>query len=668
MNKKIFAAAAAVAVTAGGAAAIIANASSAKAEEDVSYREYSVSKGNITVGTEESGTLSLDREYVSFPCTAEVTEVYVKTGTSVKEGDALLKVDPDDVAEAKKQYELKLRSAQNALDEAKDNLTSGTLKAEQELESAKLKGTSAQSEYELYLSKQENEKETSAKNLADLKEQLEEYENMTLTYDDDYVKLTAYEDKLSEFEADYKAMEKQYREYQKTDTANNDALEAIKDEYNAYTEKISDTSEKINSLKQAYEEAKAAYEQAQSEYEDAKEAYNDSVYITTSSDSSSTTQSTQNSTSAESKYEAASAALTKAYNTYSAAKTAYSGYYVTLGEQISDKIDDYEDKISATEEVCKAHQKITDAYKSEMDDFNSDISDYREEYEDYKSDFTDIYGNNDADSISDSIEKLKSDISSAQLNIESSAVSESSDSLNAKQEAQSAQSAAELAELTYERTISSLESDVETKQDEYDSLVEEYAGFCENAGDDGVIYAPIDGIVSSVSVSEGDNIMQNATIVTLMDTSSVFLSTSVSEEDITALTVGQECTISLTAYDNKNFSGEIDTISAEPARSSGSVSYTVTVKLDTQNSLNVLEGMSGDVTFLQHQVTDVLTVNVNAITFRDGHSYVKLYDDNGNIVEKEVQTGFTDGRSVEITGVSAGDKLLAEITLSGGKE
>lgn len=669
MNKKIFAAAAAVAVTAGGAAAIIANASSAKAEEDVSYREYSVSKGNITVGTEESGTLSLDREYVSFPCTAEVTEVYVKTGTSVKEGDALLKVDPDDVAEAKKQYELKLKSAQNALDEAKDNLTSGTLKAEQELESAKLKGTSAQSEYELYLSKQENEKETSAKNLADLKDHLEEYENMTLTYDDDYAKLTAYEDKLSQLEADYKAMEKQYREYQKTDTANNDALEAIKDEYSAYTEKISDTSEKINSLKQAYEEAKAAYEQAKSEYEDAKEAYNDSVYITTSSsDSSSATQSTQNSTSAESKYEAASAALTKAYNTYSAAKTAYSGYYVTLGEQISDKIDDYEDKISAAEEVCKAHQKITDAYKSEMDNFSSDISDYREEYEDYKSDFTDIYGNNDADSISDSIEMLKSDISSVQLNIESSAVSESSDSLNAKQEAQSAQSAAELAELTYERTISSLESDVETKQDEYDSLVEEYAGFCENAGDDGVIYAPIDGIVSSVSVSEGDNIMQNATIVTLMDTSSVYLSTSVSEEDITTLTVGQECTISLTAYDNKNFSGEIDTISAEPARSSGSVSYTVTVKLDTQNSLNVLEGMSGDVTFLQHQVTDVLTVNVNAITFRDGHSYVKVYDDNGNIVEKEVRTGFTDGRSVEIIGVSAGDKLLAEITLSGGKE
>lgn len=671
MNKKIIAAAAAVvAVTAGGAA-MITTASSAGAEEDVSYREYSVSKGSITVGTEESGTLSLDREYVSFPCTAEVTEVYVKTGSSVKAGDALIKVDPDDVAEAKKQYELKLKTAQNALDEAKDNLTSGTLKAQQELESAQLKGTSAQSEYELYLSKQENEKAVSEKNLADLKEQLEEYQSMTLTYDDDYAKLTAYEDKLSGLEAEYKAMEKQYREYQKTDTANNDALEAIKDEYSAYTDKISETNEKITSLKQAYDEAKTAYEKALSEYEEAKENYNNSVYISSTSSSDNTsntnTQTSQN-TSAESKYETASAALTKAYNTYSAAKTAYSGYYVTLGEQISDTMEDYEDKISAAEQVCKEHQKITDAYKSEMDDFNSQISDLREEYEDYKSDYTDIYGNNDADSISDNIEKLTSDIASAELSIESSAVSESSDSLNAKQEAQSAQSAAELATLTYERTISSLESDVETKQDEYDSLAEEYAEFCENAGDDGIIYAPIDGIVSSVSVSEGDNIMQNATIATLMDTSSVYLSTSVSEEDITALTVGQECTISLTAYENKNFSGEIDTISAEPARSSGSVSYTVTVKLDTSGSLNVLEGMSGDVTFLQHQVTDVLTVNVNAITFRDGHSYVKVYDDNGNITEKEVQTGFTDGRNVEISGVSAGDKLLAEISLSGGKE
>lgn len=671
MNKKIIAAAAAVvAVTAGGAA-MITTASSAGAEEDVSYREYSVSKGSITVGTEESGTLSLDREYVSFPCTAEVTEVYVKTGSSVKAGDALIKVDPDDVAEAKKQYELKLKTAQNALDEAKDNLTSGTLKAQQELESAQLKGTSAQSEYELYLSKQENEKAVSEKNLADLKEQLEEYQSMTLTYDDDYAKLTAYEDKLSGLEAEYKAMEKQYREYQKTNTANNDALEAIKDEYSAYTDKISETNEKITSLKQAYDEAKTAYEKALSEYEEAKENYNNSVYISSTSSSDNTsntnTQTSQN-TSAESKYETASAALTKAYNTYSAAKTAYSGYYVTLGEQISDTMEDYEDKISAAEQVCKEHQKITDAYKSEMDDFNSEISDLREEYEDYKSDYTDIYGNNDADSISDNIEKLTSDIASAELSIESSAVSESSDSLNAKQEAQSAQSAAELATLTYERTISSLESDVETKQDEYDSLAEEYAEFCENAGDDGIIYAPIDGIVSSVSVSEGDNIMQNATIATLMDTSSVYLSTSVSEEDITALTVGQECTISLTAYENKNFSGEIDTISAEPARSSGSVSYTVTVKLDTSGSLNVLEGMSGDVTFLQHQVTDVLTVNVNAITFRDGHSYVKVYDDNGNITEKEVQTGFTDGRNVEISGVSAGDKLLAEISLSGGKE
>ena len=58
--------------------------------------------------------------------------------------------------------------------------------------------------------------------------------------------------------------------------------------------------------------------------------------------------------------------------------------------------------------------------------------------------------------------------------------------------------------------------------------------------------------------------------------------------------------------------------------------------------------------------------NVNAVTFRDGKSYVQVYDENGQVIEKEVTTGFSDGRYVEITsGVSAGEKLLAEIQLSG---
>ncbi|MBQ8979282.1 MAG: HlyD family efflux transporter periplasmic adaptor subunit, partial [Oscillospiraceae bacterium] len=219
------------------------------------------------------------------------------------------------------------------------------------------------------------------------------------------------------------------------------------------------------------------------------------------------------------------------------------------------------------------------------------------------------------------------------------------------------------------QTISSLQSSIDDKQKAYDELVEEYEEFCESVETGGIVYAPVSGAVSQVNVSEGDKVQADSYLVTLMDKRYIYLTAAVSEEDITSLYVGQECSVSLTAYEGKSFAAHIDTISTEPARSSGSVSYTVTVKLDDESGLNVLEGMSGEIDFIEKQADNVLTVNVNAITFRDGVSYVKVYDETGNVTEKPVVTGFTDGRNVEIvSGAEEGDKVLVKIELSSSEK
>jgi sensor domain CHASE-containing protein len=45
----------------------------------------------------------------------------------------------------------------------------------------------------------------------------------------------------------------------------------------------------------------------------------------------------------------------------------------------------------------------------------------------------------------------------------------------------------------------------------------------------------------------------------------------------------------------------------------------------------------------------VLYVNLNAVTYKgNGLSSVLVYEENGNVVEREIKTGFTDGRYVEI--------------------
>lgn len=674
-HKKLIIASAAVIIAAGaGAAVYAASNASADSDTETGYREYSVSKGDITVGAEESGTVSIEREYVTFPCAAEVQKVCVKDGTTVKEGDLLLKLSPDDIADAKEELESAVTSAKLSLESAKQEQSEKLLEAKQTLESSLESGSTAESDYSLYITKSTASAQSLRKQLESLKNELAEYTELKETYPDDYAELCRYEDKLTEYQNKYKEMEKQYRAYQKIDSENSAALDAIKTEYENYTDKISDTYENITELKKNYDDAKTAYEKAREDYDTAKENYdkaNSSSTITvtdstTSSDSTSISGTTTNTSDLANKLASAKTALEEASSAYNSANVAYSGYYQKLGSEISDTIDDYEKKVAAAEKVVTAHEKITQAYKEELDDFNSELSDVKEEYEDKKSDFTDVYGQNDADSIDDKIDSLNDSISETELSIKTSDAESGSDLLKARQDADTAIAKADSAQSVYDQTAASLENQVSEAQKKYDNAVKEYEEFCDSVSDDGSVYAECDGMISSVNVSDGDSIMANVSLVTIMDTRYIYLSASVSEEDITSLESDMECSVNLTAFDGKSFTGHIDTISAEPARSSGSVTYTVTVKLDDESGLNVREGMSGDITFIEGGVTDVMYTNVNAVTFRDGKSYVKVYDENGQVIEKEVTTGFSDGRYVEITsGVSAGEKLLAEIQLSG---
>ena len=231
-HKKLIIATAAVIIAAGaGAAVYAASSASADSDTETGYREYSVSKGDITVGAEESGTVSIEREYVTFPCAAEVQEVCVKEGTTVKEGDLLLKLSPDDIADAKEELESAVTSAKLSLESAKQEQSEKLLEAKQTLESSLESGSTAESDYSLYITKSTASAQSLQKQLESLKKELAEYTELKETYPDDYAELCEYEDKLTEHQTKYKEMEKQYRTYQKIDSENSAALDAIKTEY-----------------------------------------------------------------------------------------------------------------------------------------------------------------------------------------------------------------------------------------------------------------------------------------------------------------------------------------------------------------------------------------------------------------------------------------------------
>ena len=190
---------------------------------------------------------------------------------------------------------------------------------------------------------------------------------------------------------------------------------------------------------------------------------------------------------------------------------------------------------------------------------------------------------------------------------------------------------------------------------------------------DPTIYATIDGLIDSVSVSVGDTIngsssnsnsttTSQATIVTIADKSIANVIVSVTQDDIASITVGQAVSTALTSFTTP-FEGTVDSITITPARSASStVSYSVTIKLSGDVS-KVYDGMTGNVTFVTKQVKNVLYVSNKAVTTENGKSYVNLKDSSGKTVKTQVTTGFSDGTNVEIqSGLKEGETVVISST------
>ena len=281
------------------------------------------------------------------------------------------------------------------------------------------------------------------------------------------------------------------------------------------------------------------------------------------------------------------------------------------------------------------------------------------------------------DALEEEIALTEEELEEARLALEEAQLNLTTGRLNAEQQEESAQSNADIATSEYELTEVELEQAVEAAQETYDELEDQIEEVRSLLSDDGIVYADCNGLVASISVEEGDDvevfidedtnlILSYATILTMTDISSVYVPITISEEDILNVSIGQEATVTMSAFPNQTFAAEVDTITVESARSgAATVSYTVNVRFAEENTLDMLEGMSAEVTLVQRAARDVLYVNAQAVTFSGGISTVLVEGADGQAEERVVETGFTDGMYVEIvSGLTEGETVLVESAVS----
>lgn len=558
-------------------------------QASATYREYSVSKGDVTVGTTESGTAALENDTISFPVECTISSVPVKSGQKVKKGDALVQLDMSSVSDSTSDTRQKLEAAKVSLQSALNDQKSKLQAAKITYESSKYLAASAPVTKQLTLGDLQNSVASAQTALANDQKALSQYQALQKTWAADYAKLQ----QLKQWTDDAKAAQTSYNNQL---TAFNTTNAAVISTYNNLKSAADSAGQKYVALK--YSDSPDAVELAEAETAYRNAADTLSSYNTNVANTVISQQSTLEDQVAQAEAE---------YNNYN---TAYTSFQQTYSDKYKVTGTDLDDKAASLQQSVK-----TDQYN---------------------------------------LDKAKK---TAQISSAEAGTKEEND-LNTANSAQDA----------YDLTVSQLSQAATAAQESYDKLQNQMNEIDNALNGNGVIVSPADGFVASVAYKAGSSVAAGQAIMTISTDNSVSLSLSVSEDDIANVSVGQEASISLTAYDSQTFDALVESITAEPARSgSSSVSYTVVVKSTGRlgDIGTVYDGMSGEATIIQKRVRDALYVNNKAITFSNGVSSVLVRDQSGNTAAKTVGTGFSNGTNVEITGgLSEGDTVLAESAVS----
>ncbi len=169
------------------------------------------------------------------------------------------------------------------------------------------------------------------------------------------------------------------------------------------------------------------------------------------------------------------------------------------------------------------------------------------------------------------------------------------------------------------------------------------------------------GTLTTLDYAAGDTISPGADLAVIQDPAAVTVEVDVAQDDVSLVEIGKSVHVEFSAYPEELWEGTVTAIAASVTNMrTATVSYPVTVTLSGDTS-KIYDGMTGNVTFITHEVTDVVYVSNKAIINEGAHTYVQRKNADGSIEKVEVVTGFSNGYQVEIkSGLADGDVVLIE--------
>ncbi|MBY0315840.1 MAG: efflux RND transporter periplasmic adaptor subunit [Bdellovibrionales bacterium] len=179
------------------------------------------------------------------------------------------------------------------------------------------------------------------------------------------------------------------------------------------------------------------------------------------------------------------------------------------------------------------------------------------------------------------------------------------------------------------------------------------------------VISPIHGTVILRSVEPGQTFTNADAIMVLSDKLTV--KAQVDETDMAQVKLKQRAVIVLDAYAKEKIEGHVDQIAFEAKTTNNVTTYQVDVVPD-QTPDFMRSGMTANVTFLLEVKENIPTLPVDVIDTSAKTPKVLVPGTDGQPLEKDIETGISDGKKIEIvSGLNTGDRVLAIVQESSEK-
>lgn len=183
------------------------------------------------------------------------------------------------------------------------------------------------------------------------------------------------------------------------------------------------------------------------------------------------------------------------------------------------------------------------------------------------------------------------------------------------------------------------------------------------------IYSPIDGVVLSREVEEGQTVaasFETPTLFTIAnDLTKMRVIANVDEADMGGIATGQRVMFTVDAFPYEEFTGTTTQVRLSPTTTNNVVTYEVVVDAPN-NGLKLKPGMTATCTIYTLDQPGVLTVPSQAVNFNPGNEPIRGNDtvvwvlgQNNALARREVKTGNSNNTYIEIvSGLSEGETVV----------